>query len=80
MNKRLCFEVRVAFNIKVLGKTINNTRIFSKSSVYYIVTDSRDNAMDTAIYLNKVEYGNVPGYQYKGCAISDKKVVYVLNK
>lgn len=76
MNKRFCFEVRVAFNFKVP----NNTKTFSQSSTYYIVTDSKDDAMDTAIYLNKLEYGNTLNYLYKGCAITNKKVVYVLNK
>lgn len=76
MNKRFCFEVRVAFNFKVP----NNSQIFSKTSTYRVVTDSKDDAIDTAIYLNKTEYGNTIGYQYEGCAIVDKKVVYVLNR
>ena len=76
MNKRFCFEVRVTFDFKVP----NNTKIFNKTSKYYIVTDSIDNAMDTAIYLNKTEYGNIIGYQYKACAIVCKRVVYVLNR
>lgn len=76
MNYRFCFEIRVAFNFKVP----NNTKIFSQSSTYYIVTDSKNDAMDTAIYLNKTEYGDTLNYQYKCCAIISKKVVYILNK
>lgn len=76
MNKRFCFEVRVAFNFKVP----NNSKIFSQTSVYHVVTDSKDDAIDTAIYLNKTEYGDTIEYQYKACAIVNKKVVYVLNR
>ena len=76
MDKRFCFKVKVAFSYKVP----DNTKIFSNTSKYYIVTDSADNAMDTAIYLNKIEYSDTIGYQYKGCAIVCKRLVYVLNK
>lgn len=76
MDKKFCFKVRVAFNYKVP----NNTKTFSNTSKYYIVTDSVDDAMDTAIYLNKTEYGNTIEYQYKGCAVICKRLVYVLNK
>lgn len=70
------FEVNVAFNFKLP----NNTQIFSKTSVYHIVTDTKDKAMDAAIDLNKKEYGTITSYQYKGCGISKKTLVYVLNK
>ncbi len=76
MNKKFCFEIIVAFNFKVP----NNTKIFSQSSTYYIIADSKDNAMNAAICLNKTEYGDILDYQYKACVITNKKVVYVLNK
>lgn len=76
MNKKFCFEVKIVFNFKVP----NNSQIFNKTSTYRVVTDSKDDAIDTAIYLNRTEYGDTIGYQYKACAIIDKKVVYVLNR
>ena len=36
--------------------------------------------MNAAICLNKTEYGDILDYQYKACVITNKKVVYVLNK
>ncbi len=67
MDKRFCFEVVVAFNLKVL----------SKSSTYNIVADTKDKAMDIAIDLNKKEYRNSVTYQYKGCAVTKKTLVYI---
>lgn len=73
MDKRFCFEVVVAFRFKVP----NLNKILDQSATYNIVANTKDEAMDIAIDLNKTEYSNSLAYQYKGCAATKKTLVYI---
>ena len=75
MNKKTCFEIRVSYSFNVP----NNSKTINQTSTYKIVANSKDEACDTARYLNQTEYGDTLNYRYNGLAIINKSIVYMLN-